>query len=203
MNPIEWQCEAESILASADVEDVRLALFVRLADSYGIMDGVFPVGIQQAIDYKTLPLHEVGVSAKDAQHLAAMKYLEDLAQRASHEQFSWARRYFKQRLKVTYGGSSPLAKFADKLLRITVMRATSRSKVGPVVAESSIQNGIRPAPSLNGAPPTAKPVRPILPHRETALEALGHAVEYALQVGAPATVCAAILIAPLCRLYLQ
>ena len=194
MNISKWQEEAERILASAEIEDVRLALFARLADRYGIRDGIFPIGIRHAIDYKTKPLHELGVSATDAQHLAALKYLEDLERRAPQEQFSWTRRYFKERLNLAYPGSRPLVKFVDKLLRTTVIFGTSASSIGPVVAESATQSGIRPALRLNSAPPAtpANRRRQISPQIGRALEALGHAIEYladeyALQVGTSAS----------------
>jgi hypothetical protein len=198
MNPVEWQSEAEFVIASAEIEDVRLALFARLAERYGIRDGVFPIGIDHTIDYKTKPLHQLGVGVKDAQHLAALKYLEDLTRRASQEQFSWTRLYFKERLRVAYRGSSPPEKFVDKLPRTTVIFGTSGSKSGPVVgqsanqnvAQSANQNGVRPALSLNSALPDTRATRrrQISPQSGRALEILGHAIEYladeyALQVG--------------------
>jgi len=187
MNPVEWQIEAELVIASAEVEDVRLALFARLAECYGIHDGLFPIGMRHAIDYKTKPLHELGVGLRDAQHLAALKYLEDLTRRAPQEQLSWTRRYFKEHLRL---GSRPLVKFVDKLLRATVIFGTSASKIGPVVVESGTQSGIRPALRLNSAPQAtpANRRRQISPQSGRALEVLGHAIEYlvdeyALQVG--------------------
>jgi hypothetical protein len=190
MNPVEWQSEAEFVIASAEIEDVRLALCARLAERYGIRDGVFPIGIGHAIDYKTEPLHQLGVGVKDAQHLAALKYLENLARRASQEQFSWTRLYFKERLRVAYRGSSPPKKFVDKLLRSTVIFGTSGLKSGPRVAQSATQGGVRPALSVNSALPSTRATRrrQISPQSGRGLEILGHAIEYladeyALQAG--------------------
>jgi hypothetical protein len=190
MNPVEWQSEAEFVIASAEIEDVRLALFARLAERYGIRDGVFPIGIGQAIDYKTKPLHQLGVGVKDAQHLAALKYLEDLARRESQERFSWTRLYFKERLRVAYRGSSPPEKFVDQLLRTTVIFGISGSKSGPMVAQSANQSGADSALVRNSALPGTRATRrrQISPQSGRALEILGHAIEYladeyALQVG--------------------
>jgi hypothetical protein len=190
MNPVEWQSEAEFVIASAEIEDVRLALFARLAERYGIRDGVFPIGIGQAIDYKTKPLHQLGVGVKDAQHLAALKHLEDLARRESQERFSWTRLYFKERLRVAYRGSSPPEKFVDQLLRTTVIFGISGSESGPMVAQSANQSGADSALVRNSALPGTRATRrrQISPQSGRALEILGHAIEYladeyALQVG--------------------
>jgi hypothetical protein len=113
VNPVEWQKEAESLIASAEIEDVRLALFTRLEERYGIRSGVLPLA-QGEINYLTETLPNLGVSAADAQRLAALKHLQGL-----HEQLSWTRRYFEERLNVVYRGSRSLTECADKLLTAT------------------------------------------------------------------------------------
>jgi hypothetical protein len=44
VNTTEWQKEAESVLASANIEDVRLAFFAHRAERYGLRNGVIPAG---------------------------------------------------------------------------------------------------------------------------------------------------------------
>jgi hypothetical protein len=107
VNPIEWQKEAESVIASAEIEDIRTALLARLEERYGI-GRVLPPRSGK-INYLTAPL--LGVTATDAQCLSALKYLQDL-----HEHFSWACQFFEQRLKLVYRGSRPFTRFVDRLL---------------------------------------------------------------------------------------
>jgi hypothetical protein len=125
VNPIERQTEAESIIASAEIEDVRLALYARLEERYGIRNGVLPLA-KGEINYMTEPLHNLGVSAADARRLAALKHLQGL-----HERLSWTRRYFEERLNIISRGSRPLTEFADKLLTATQQSALSRPNLSP------------------------------------------------------------------------
>ena len=125
MNRVEWRKEAESVIASAEIEDVRVALFTRLEERYGIGSGVLPLA-RRKINYLTEPLHNLGVSAADAQRLAALKHLRGL-----HEQLSWTRRYFEQRLNIVYRGSRPLTEFVDKLCTATQRSAPSRPNRDP------------------------------------------------------------------------
>jgi hypothetical protein len=112
MNPVEWQKEAEAVIASAEIEDVRLALIARLEERYGIGSGVLPHPTGE-INYLTEPL--LGVTATDAQRLAALKHLRGL-----DEQLSWTRRYFEERLGFVFRGTRPVTRFVDKLLRTTL-----------------------------------------------------------------------------------
>lgn len=109
VNPVEWQKEAESVIASAEIEDVRIALLARLEERYGIGSGVLPLRSGK-LNYLTEPL--LGVTATDAQRLAALKYLHGL-----HEQLSWTCQYFEQRLELDYRGPRPFTRFVDRLLR--------------------------------------------------------------------------------------
>ena len=81
MNPVEWRKEAESVIASAEIEDVRFALFTGLEKRYGIRSGVLPLATGE-INHLTEPLHNLGANAADAQRLAALKHLLGL-----HEHF--------------------------------------------------------------------------------------------------------------------
>ena len=120
MNTAEWQKEAESAIASADIENVRLAFFERLTERYGIRNGKFSAGPTE-IDFLTEPAENLGISIKDAQRLAAFKYLTDL-----QEQLSWTRYFFLERLDVAYRGPRPMTAYVDKLLRATLLSALSR-----------------------------------------------------------------------------
>jgi hypothetical protein len=134
VNPIEWHKEAESVIASAEIEDVRIALLARLEERYGIGSGALPLRSGE-LNYLTEPL--LGVTATDAQRLAALKYLECL-----HEQLSWTRQYFEQRLKLVYRGSRPFKRFVDRLLGTVrlcnIMAAEAKSaevRVGASLAQ--------------------------------------------------------------------
>jgi hypothetical protein len=112
VNPVEWHKEAESVIASAEIEDVRLALIARLKERYGIGSGVLPHPTGE-INYLIEPL--LGVTATDAQRLAALKHLQAL-----DERLSWTRRYFEERLGPIFRGPRPFTRFVDKLLRTTL-----------------------------------------------------------------------------------
>lgn len=130
MNTIEWQKEAESVIASAHIEDVRLAFYTRLTERYGIQNGVFSAGTTE-VNFLTEPLENLKVSITDAQRLAALKYLADL-----QEQFSWARHFFVEHLNVLYRGPRPVTGFVDKLLRVALLSALSQSNLDPKKSRS-------------------------------------------------------------------
>jgi hypothetical protein len=130
VNPVEWRKEAESVIASAEIEDVRIALYARLEERYGIRNGVFPVA-KGEINFLTEPLHNLGVGAAEAQRLAALKYLGSL-----HGQLSWAGQYFKERLNVVYRDSRHLTEFVDKLLTATLRSAPGRKPPGKWIPEN-------------------------------------------------------------------
>lgn len=121
MNPSEWQKEAESVIESADIEGVRLALIEHLEERYGVRGGVLPVAAGN-INYLTEPL--LGVTATDAQCLAALKYLHEL-----HEQCLWTRQYFEERFKIRYSGPRSLMRFVERLLRTTLSCVTIAARV--------------------------------------------------------------------------
>jgi hypothetical protein len=121
MNPIEWQKEAESVIASAKIEDVRLAFYARLRERYGIRDGLISAGTTE-INFLQEPLQDLGVGIREAQRLAALRHLEAL-----QEELSWMGRYFQERLEVSYRGPRPITRFVDKLLKTTLLSALTRS----------------------------------------------------------------------------
>jgi hypothetical protein len=112
VNPVKWENEAEVVIAAAEIEDVRVALIARLEERYGIGSGVLPHATGE-LNYLTDPL--LGITATDAQRLAALKHLRGL-----DEQLSWTRRYFEERLGLVFRGSRPVTRFVDKLLRTTL-----------------------------------------------------------------------------------
>jgi hypothetical protein len=122
MDEREWQRESDSVISCVEIEDVRVALLARIADRYAATDGVLRIGSRGIIDYKAAPLNELGVLFEDAQILAAFRYLEDLKERASREQFSWTRQCLEQRLMVFYRGPRSQTAFLDRLIRGTVVR---------------------------------------------------------------------------------
>ncbi|MCU1313644.1 MAG: hypothetical protein JWM54_1401 [Acidobacteriaceae bacterium] len=122
MGPEEWKRDADSVLASADAEDVRNALLGRLAERYAAPDGILRIEAGSDVNYGTQGLASLGVSIEDAQILAAFEYLKQLKQRASKEQFSWTRRYLQERLKVWYRGSRSRVSHLDSLIRRKAVR---------------------------------------------------------------------------------
>jgi hypothetical protein len=122
MGPEEWRRDADSVLASADAEDVRNALLGRLAERYAAPDGILRICAGRHVNYKTQALTDLGVSVEDAQILAAFEYLKQLKERASKEQFSWTRHYLQERLKVWYRGSRSRMSHLDSLIRRTAVR---------------------------------------------------------------------------------
>jgi hypothetical protein len=122
MGPEEWKRDAESVLASAHVEDVRDALLGRLAERYAAPDGILRIEAGSDINYRTQPLASLGVSIEDAQILAAFEYLKQLKERSSKEQFSWTRHYLQERLKVWYRGSRSRMSHLDSLIRHKAVR---------------------------------------------------------------------------------
>jgi hypothetical protein len=121
VNPSEWQKRAESVIASANIEDVRLAFYARLRERYGIRNGVIAAGTTE-INLLQEPLQDLGVSLSEAQRLAALRHLEAL-----QEELSWMGRYFQERLDMSYRRPRPITRFIDKLLKTTLLSALSRS----------------------------------------------------------------------------
>lgn len=149
MNSVEWQREAESVIASADLEDVRVAIIARLEERYGVGTGLLPLATGN-INFLTQPL--LGVTATDAQCLAALKHLHEL-----REQCSWARQYFEATVKIRYRGPRAFTRFVDKLLRTTRSCLTIAAKAKPVelrvgasldqrISSKSTSPGSSPAP---------------------------------------------------------
>ena len=120
MNPFEWQREAQSVIESADIDGVRLALIAHLEARFGARSGYSqsPTG---NINLLTEPL--LGVTATDAQRLAALKYLHEL-----HEQCAWTRQFFEEQLQISYCGPRSLMRFVERLLRTTLSCVTIAAK---------------------------------------------------------------------------
>ena len=121
MGQDKWQQEADSVISSAETEDVRIALLGRIADRYAARDGVLRIGTSNIIDYKTAPLSKLGVRPEDGQILAAFRYLGQLKQGASKAQFSWTCQYVEQRFGVFYRGSRSRIAYLDRLIRGAVV----------------------------------------------------------------------------------
>jgi hypothetical protein len=121
VNPSAWEKRAESVIASANIEDVRLAFYARLRERYGIRNGLISAGTTE-INLVKEPLQDLGVSLREAQRLAALRHLEAL-----QEELSWMGRYFQEHLDVSYRGQRPITRFVDKLLKTTLLSALSRS----------------------------------------------------------------------------
>jgi hypothetical protein len=124
VNPAEWQKRAESVIASANIEDVRLAFYARLRERYGIRNGLISAATTE-INLLQEPLQDLGVSLMEAQRLAALRHLEAL-----QEELSWMGRYFQEHLDMSYRGPRPITRFIDKLLKATLLSALSRSDLG-------------------------------------------------------------------------
>src|ERR1700751_84488 len=122
MGPEEWKRDADSVLASADPQAVRIALLGRLEERYAAPDGILRIGAGSQVDYRNQPLANLDVGLEDAQILAAFEFLKQLKEKPSKEQFSWTRHYLQERLKVWYRGTRSRMSHLDSLIRRTAVR---------------------------------------------------------------------------------
>jgi hypothetical protein len=122
---IKWQQEAESIIASAEIDDDRIILLARSEGRYGIRSGVLPVPTD-AIDCPRESL--LSAIETDPQRLAVLRVL-----RALDVQFSWASRFLDERLHIVYRGSRLLLAFLER--RLLVNRSSNAIEISANSAE--------------------------------------------------------------------